>query len=216
MNFFDVAKKAASPLVDFGDNSPSPTPITATAKPLTNIDSSPSFKPIDNDVLEELKKVIRRRSSNYTTLLDTASKMEKAIPDENARLKAAFAVMSSNISLINQAIDVHIQDLEGERLRFQATHDQKLKEKSGTLREQSDRLKQDSANKTEQINQIQQQIKTLQDTIFENNRKSQELDLQAAQAERDIQNVAANFESAVEFLKGDLKNKKISLSNTLS
>lgn len=195
-----------------------PLPGAAPVRPtIHNVISMPN---VDPQMLEVLQKRIVSRPTAYTALLDHADAFSDVIPDENMRLQAAGKAVtkdgSRTTASILQAIDVHIADVEGERMRFKQTTDNQIQMKSGKLREQVVNLEKQNQNNASEIERLQAQIAKLQENSANNATAINDLTIQANQAESDIVATAESFERAVEYVKNDLTNKKSKLASVLS
>lgn len=196
----------------------SPAPKAAAAAGVAA--TAPKPQSVDQDMLATLQKKISSRSTAYVTLIEAAQRLVSVIPDEPIRLKAAFAMVSGegnrSVASITQAIDVHIADLEGERIRFKNASDAQTNVKSAALRKQADTLTAQSEGSTGQIERLQAEIAKLQEAIANNTAQCRDLIAQADQADAEIKSVSAAFDRTVDFLKTDLAAKKVSLSAILA
>jgi len=175
---------------------------------------------VDQEMLATLQSKIKSRTSPYVTLIEAADRLVSVLPDEPTRLKAAFAMVTGDgnrsVSSITKAIDVHLSDLEGERIRFKKTSDEQTILKSASLRDQAKNLHAQNVTNTSQIERLQADIAKLQDSIIKNTALCNDLNLQADNSEAEIKAVSAKFDRTVDFLKNDLAEKKHSLSTLLS
>ena len=174
----------------------------------------------NQQMLVTLREKIGSRSTAYVTLIDAAQRLASVIPDETTRLKAAFAMVSGegirSVASITQAIDVHIADLEGERIRFKHASETQTDVKSAALRKQAETLSAQSAGNTAQIERLQTEIAKLQTDIVKNTAQCRELTKQADQADTEIASISAAFDRTVDFLKNDLAARKAALSSILA
>jgi len=175
---------------------------------------------LNEEMLASLQKKITSRSSPYVTLVETAEKLAQVIPDDMTRIKAAFAMVGSGggrtLQSITQAIDVHIADLEGERLRFKDASDKQIVAKSGDLRQQSTALVDKANEAASRIESLKSEIVSLEAFIDQNTAQARDLTTKADASEVEIKSVADQFNQAVDHLKTDLTAKKSSLSSLLS
>ncbi|MES2018001.1 MAG: hypothetical protein V4484_16050 [Pseudomonadota bacterium] len=168
---------------------------------------------INQQMLATLREKITSRSTAYVTLIEAAQRLASVIPDEATRMKAAFAMVSGegirSVASITQAIDVHIADLEGERMRFKQASDLQTNVKSAALRKQAETL-------ATQTDCMQTEIARLQADVVKNTAQCRDLTMQADQADTEITSIAAAFDRSVDFLKADLAAKKAALSSILN
>ena len=170
-------------------------------------------------MLEALQKTINSRKTAYTALLEAASKLTNVIPNETQRIQAAFAMISGDGRTLNnviQSLDVHIADLESERMRFKATSDKQVSERCGAKTLSATALRESIKASQAEIDQLTQRIGTLTAQIHENDLKAADLERQAAADESEIRTVEDRFNNTVEFAKSDLANKKQQLATVLA
>ncbi len=194
-------------------------PAGTGAAPKTAVAVSGSGS-LNQQMLATLREKIASRSTAYVTLIDAAQRLASVIPDETTRLKAAFAMVSGegirSVASITQAIDVHIADLEGERIRFMQASAAQTNVKSAALRKQAEDLAAQSAGSSAQIERLQTEIARLQADSVKNTAQRRELTMQADQADTEITALSAAFDRSVDFLKADLAAKKAALSSILA
>ncbi len=175
---------------------------------------------VDPEMLATLQKKINARSTPYVTLVDTAQRLVGVIPDEATRLKAAFAMVcgdgSRSAASIAQAIDVHLADLEGERIRFKNVSNDQMVGMAADLRKQASALVAQGASNTAEVERMQAAIASLQSAMAKNAAQARELTAAADKSEADIKAVCLAFDRAVEFVKSDLVGKKAALSALLA
>jgi chromosome segregation ATPase len=220
--FGKALRSVAGTFVEIDDKPAAPakqSPVTPTMN-VSNQATSIQSTSYDPSMLETLQKQIMARTSPYTTLLEQSAKLSDVLPDENLRLKAAFRMISADgqrsVSSIAQAIDVHVTDLEGARMRFKQATEQQIHAKSGMLRDQAANLEKQAQKASQTIEQLQAQIQSLTNDTLKNNQTINELNTQASQAEAEIVATADAFERTVDYLKSDLQNKKVSLTSVLA
>jgi len=175
---------------------------------------------IDQEMVNTLQAVINGRKTAYTALLEASERLRNVIPDDVTRIKAAYAMISGDgqrsLESITQAIDVHVNDVTGEVMRFKQASEQALSTKVSALRASVSNIKATNDSRQQSIANLQQQIVALQQSITSDSTKSTELSTQADAAELEIKGVADKFVAAAEFIKTDLSSKKAQLSTVLS
>lgn len=214
MNFL---KNVASVFVEFDTKPETPSVTSTPTAPTTPVTSAAVPSTVDSEMLSALEATINNRKTPYTALLDASVKLESAIPDENVRIKAAYAVVGNGrtIDAILNAIDVHISDVEGEKLRFNSTTTKQIEEKCTGPRLQAKQLEESNTNITTRIAHLQAEIAKLGETCTEQTNKAVALVQQADLAEAEIRSVQAKFESAVELMKTKLLQKKSTLASII-
>lgn len=216
-SFFGALKKGASLFVQFDEPEAAQTPTTFKTAPRPVGSTSAPSTSYDPAMLSSLSKAIMARKTPYTALLEASQKLEKVIPDETMRIKAAFATLGDRSAPeVIQAIDVHVADLEGERLRFKQASERNVKDKSGTVRAAATAKESQLANNTARIQQLRDEANQLEQVNHNLTVDVSQLVTQADAAEADIRAVEARFNATVDFLKKDLASKKSGLDALLS
>lgn len=172
----------------------------------------------NNEFVTALRNAIKARQTAFTALLAAADKLAGIIPDPTTRLKAAFATVSGEgrgIREVLQAIDVHIADLESQRLQFTRAMDGQKQSAIGTLQAELDSLKPSNDSAAAQIQSMQQQIQSLQELMANNNTRAGELSAKIATEGARFTTAAQQFETALVLVKGELDGQKAAVSSTL-
>ena len=174
---------------------------------------------IDPAMVADVKKLIQRRPTPYTTLRENADAMAEALPDETSRIRAAFAMLKKSgtpaVQVIS-SIDLHVRDIEGEKANFSQAGQQAVERKAGALRAEAEQLL--GANKADEasIAQLQQQIQQLQSRSIERATTASAKQAEATQAETDIQAKTTAFLAAADTVITELNMQKTQLSAMLA
>lgn len=186
---------------------------------LSKITSEKVSSPIDNAMYDRLNKVVLTRKTSYTALLETCEKLKRSIPDDATRLRASFDLISADgrsLDGINQAIDIHISDLDGEHLRFKATTESQLQQKSKAPREKAQSLTNDNESRLSKIENMKNEIAQHEETIRLNTLSITDLNNEADKLEYDIKSVYEQFKVTLDQVKTELQTKKSILANTIN
>lgn len=211
----EVLKKGLGFFVEMEDPKNEEKVTPKSQPPIINKEATPQ----NNEVMELLNRTINNRKSAYTSLLETARKMEKVLPNEADRIKAAFALIAAEgrtAENVIQAIDVHLSDLEGEHLRFKQQSELQLQTQSKTLKDRIDSLNIQNTTIQNELNSLNKRIQEIQTTLANNNHEIQNSDQQIKELEIKISSIYNQFKLALEATKHDLTSKKSSLSMILS
>jgi hypothetical protein len=173
---------------------------------------TPAQPPLNPEMLERLRAKAYERASPFKTLLSTAEKMKGVVPDDRARLQAAFAVVASDgqrsAQSIFDSIKAHISDVEGERARFRAAAEgQKAAKVDAPLREAENLTKTIDANAAS-IAKLQAENQAAQARVAELN----EL---AHNGDNEILTVTTQFDAAADFVVGELNQQQAALATVL-
>jgi chromosome segregation ATPase len=197
-------------------------PAAPAAAPVTSdpVGTTPSSAPVstyvpapavDDEAVKALRNVAYARPTAFKTLLDAMEKMKDIILDEGTRAKAAFATISSDArtpAQIIQAIDIHLNDLQGEQSRFNSLAESKKNSLSTSLAAAEN-------NTTREIETAEREWQALHDQMDAKNKRILELkdSLVKTQHERqnidaDFQRAATNFSVAYNQVRSELENKR--------
>jgi chromosome segregation ATPase len=192
----------------------------ATATPA--ISGTPKSDPTpqyDQEMLATLNSVITKRPTAYTALLEMAKTFDGIIDDNTMKIKAAFKAISQRENRsprdVFQAIDIHTNDIDNERKRFQQASHQQVEKAVGEKRDRSEKLKSDAAQAKQRVDELKAEIEQLTNQSNESLQQADQLDHDAAIEEQKINEVCQRFEITAEYLKRDLADKKSQLSSIL-
>lgn len=174
---------------------------------------------VDPAMVADIKKLIARRPTPYTTLRENADAMAEALPDENSRIRAAFAMLKKSgtpAAQVVSSIDLHVRDIEGEKQNFSTASKQAVDRKAGSLRSEADALLQSNQGDEATIAQLQAQIQQLQSRSLERAASAAAKQHEAAQAEADIQAKTTQFLAAADTVITELNMQKTQLSAMIS
>jgi chromosome segregation ATPase len=193
---------------DASTNNTMPPPVAAqpaTGTPTVSVG-------VDVEMVNAIKKTTLARKTAYTALLEAADKMISVIPDGNTRLKAAYAMVAGEqrtIDTIVNALDVHISDVDGERLRFTQQTGQLMASEVETLKAQA-------ASLDATTNQLRDQITSLTQQVADNVAKSAALVTQATTRSVELEQAANKFAAAAQSVRSEFEQQRVSLSTILS
>ena len=126
------------------------------------------MQPADNTFIEALRKAVKGRATGFTSLLAAADKLANIIPDPNTRLKAAYATVSGEgrgLKEVIGAIDIHVADLEGQKLQFMSAVDNQRNAAIGSLESELNSIGPANQSAAQQIQAMTQQIQQLQQQL---------------------------------------------------
>ena len=174
---------------------------------------------LNMEMVEELKRVLTKRISPFTTLEEKANAMASAIPDETMRTRAAFGILAAEgrpAADIIKAIDMHVVDIDGEQNRFAAAVSSAKTAKSGAIRTEISNLEKSVAADNELVQRLHQQVVDAQSRIASNQQLISEKTTVAANVEADFDFKIAQFTAASDAVKTSLISRKNVLSSVLS
>jgi chromosome segregation ATPase len=218
MSFMNALKGA------IWEQDPNATPQAQPQAPVAQSTSRPvgSTAPMVSSVNDEMVQAIKRntlsRKTPYTALLEAADKLANVIPDPNMRLKAAYAMVGEQrtVEAIMKALDIHISDVDGEKMRFGQATDQRRKTELGSLTTQLTQLNTSTEQMQTEITNLHARIQQLNTTINDNTVKANELAAQVNSRGAEYDATVAQFENAAQLVRGELEQQRIAISSTLS
>jgi chromosome segregation ATPase len=172
---------------------------------------------VNADFVAAIKKGTYARNTAFTQLLGAADKLASIIPDQNTRLKAAYATAGDGRSVkqIADAVDIHLSDVDGEEARFKQAMDRKVADEVGGGQRRAKAAADAIAHNQQAIAQLQQQIAelTAQISTFQNDHA------QGTQAANDAQTAidraAAEFKVAANAVRAELASSKAAIMSSL-
>jgi hypothetical protein len=174
----------------------------------------------DPDMIAGLQATVAKKPSPYSAFLESAGKLESIIPDETMRLKAAIASITGDgkrtADSILTAIDMHINDVEGQRMLFKGASDQRRRTEIDAPKARADQLRAQNTNIAANIEDFQKKIQALQDQAMTNDSEAQTLDAQSHSADVDITSVENRFGLSVDWVKNELAAKKQVLASVVT
>jgi chromosome segregation ATPase len=133
------------------------------------------------------------------------------------RLKAAHKTAGGGRTgkQIADAVDVHLQDVDGEVLRFKSMIDQKTASDVGTMQAQFDQTAAEIAAAQAAIGAAQQQISDLTAAIIAKQQQGVQLTAQIQTATADLKSSQLQFEAAAQAVRNELNGSKAAILSTL-
>lgn len=202
------------------DDATSPAPAPAAPANTAPMGQAPStVVNSNNEFVTALRNAIKARQTAFTSLLAAADKLAGIIPDPITRLRAAFATVSGEgrgIREVLGAIEVHIADLESQRMQFTRALEGQKQQAIGTLQHELDSLKPANESALQQIQSMTEQIGQLQQLVQNNNLRAGELQTKIATEGARFTASAQQFETALVLVKSELDGQKAAVTSTLS
>ena len=217
-----ILKKLVGTMVEFDDPQPGPSAPTGPSATPTNVAPAtgipaniPAASGLNQEMLLMLKKVVENRKTPFTALNEMIDRLAAVPMDDNTRLQAAIASITSdgsrNLDSIIKSIDLHIRDLESEANRFNVTAESKMKTGISSLQSAATQLRESAETNRSMVASLTEKIAALQSEIATSEQKAAELDQQVIDVENDIKKTNTEFAAAVDQVKNDLITKRDSL-----
>ena len=165
---------------------------------------------VNPQFVEALRKAIFGKQTALTTLLEAADKLAAIIPDPSTRYKAAWATSAQGrtVQQVAAAADIHLADIKGEVMRFEAAVKQQLGSEATTLETQANGLATQIQSSQQQIEAAQRRIAELTQAIGELTQKHAEASAQAAAKRVEIETTTQQFETAALQVRNELEGIK--------
>jgi len=173
---------------------------------------------LNTEMLAAIKKAVFGRNTAYTQLLTAAEALADVIPDPTMRLKAAHKTGAAGrtVQQITAAVDVHLQDVDGEELRFKTMLDQKAQEVGGNLKRQSEVARGQATAAAAEIERLQQRITELTTAIAEQNTLAAQADASYNEHTAGFAKTEQEFKAAAQAVRAELIAGKTAISTTLA
>lgn len=224
MSWFDKVKSAvfvadpAAPPTQAAQAAP-PAGGAATMTPRAQSVVSTVATTQPNEFVAVLQSAVKSRNTAFTSLLITADKMATIVPDPGMRLKAAFATIATDGRGANEvmaAIDIHMSDLEGQKLAFMSTLERKRSETLGQLdHDKAINIKQ-AKDAEQRIIALQAEIAQLQEVILVGNTAVTTIDAKMQEEASHFDTSKLRFEEAIAQVRADLENQRTAIRSSLS
>jgi chromosome segregation ATPase len=191
--------------------SPAATPSVVATR---NVSAASS---VNAEMVAAIRTNTLNRKTPYTALLETATKLESVIPDEVTRIKAAFATVGGQrtVESILQAIDVHVSDVDGERMRFAQATEQRRKTELSSLNAALTQVNESTAQMQANIEALNRQIQTANETINANTIKASDLSSQIFARTAEFDQAQQQFDAAAGVVRGTLEQQRTAISSIL-
>jgi hypothetical protein len=199
---------------------PVQAPVTQATPGSSTIQATAQTDSRVDDMVKALEAVITNRKTAYTTLTESANKLEAIIADKVTRFKAAFVNISSDgqrsLDSIGQAIEVHVRDIDGELLRFKAAAQQRLQTTGTELLKKATDAEAAITTATARIEALKAEIVQQEQLVLSSTETASQARTAASTLEAETASTVQAFEQAVETVKSRLQAEKSSLTNMLA
>ena len=172
---------------------------------------------VNADMVAAIRKAVFGRNTAFTQLLTASEALADVIPDPTMRLKAAHKTGGAGRTgkQIADAVDVHLQDVDGEELRFKNLIDSKIQNEVGAIDAQVQTATSQAQQAAAEIEQLQQRIGGLQKLITDMNGKATELSAQSVAKRSEFDVALSQFKVAATAVRTELNGSKTAILSTL-
>jgi chromosome segregation ATPase len=171
-----------------------------------------------DEMATAIKKATLARKTPFTALLEASDKLAGVIADASTRLKAAYATIGNefrSIDQISKSIDLHISDVDGEKMRFlQATQNKRALEVNG-LKSKISGLEKENRDLQKEYDELQKRSSELVTSIGNNRVQIESANQEATKKEAEIAGVEQQFETAARQVKDEFDQQKKIILSTL-
>lgn len=195
---------------------PTTASVGASAQPMLATQSF-GAPVVNTDMVAAIRKAVFGRNTAFTQLLSASEALADVIPDPTMRLKAAHKTGGAGRTgkQIADAVDVHLQDVDGEELRFKNMIDTKAQTEVGTIDAQVQTATSQAQQAAQEIEQLSQRVGALQKMIGEMNTKATELSAQSVMKRAELEAASAQFKLAANAVRIELNGSKSAILSTL-
>lgn len=180
--------------------------------------AAPIQSGINQDMVAAIKKATFGRNTAFTQLLAAAEALADVIPDATMRLKAAHKTAGAGRTgrQIADAVDVHLQDVDGEEMRFKAVLDGKASTEIAGIEAQAQLATQQIQSAQEQIAAAQARIVELNTSIGNLSQTAAQATTAAAQKRAELDQAMNQFKLAAQAVRNELNGNKAAIVSTLT
>lgn len=173
---------------------------------------------LNDDMVQAIRKVTFSRNTALTALISASDALVDIIPDPVMRLKAAHKTAGGGRSAkeISDAVAVHLNDVDGEEMKFTQILNTKIKTEVHGLTQKMVMTEKAVEAATAEIQNLQQRIIQLQQQIAENTAKVVTLRSEAETQESDLRRAETEFKAAAAAVRAELNAHKNTILSTLS
>ena len=193
---------------------PTGAPQGAAPKPGMTYVPAPT---VNTAMVDAIRKQTFARNTALTALITASEALVDIIPDPVMRLKAAHKTAAGGRSAkdISDAVAIHMQDVDGEELRFSKTLEATVNGEVGTLNRQAEAAEQAAAAANNEIASLQQRINMLHQQAGENATKATTLRAEAQARHSELAQHEAEFKAAAQVVRNELNGHKNTILSTL-
>lgn len=209
-SFMDSLKSA---LLQPEQSDPSVVP-TAT-KTLGSVSTAVSAPSANADMVAAIRKAVFARNTALTAVLQAADNLSDVIPDPTMRLKAAAKSTGRDARSIQDAIKIHLSDVDGEELRFNQALQAKSSTELGTLQQTADNMKRQVEAAQAEIDAAQKRIADLTASISSFNAQQNEAITALNTRKQELTIAESQFKAAAGTVRAELATHQSTISSTL-
>lgn len=202
-----------------GQAAPAPAGTKAPVGGFTVMGTAP-VQPagVNPEFLAAIKKVVMARNTAMTQLLAAADRLANIIPDATTRFKAAAATASDGrtVPQILAAVDIHLQDVDGEEARFKAAINAKMTTEVGALEGTANSLRTMIEAAQNEMQAAQNRIQELSQRVATANNELLDAQNAAAAKRGEIEQLQLQFAAAANVVRQELTAHKSTIQSALS
>lgn len=168
-------------------------------------------------MVDMITKATMSRNTPFTALVIASEALIDFIPDPTTRLKAAQKTAGAGRSAKDaaDAVAIHLNDVDNEVLKFNASFKGKFTAEVSSLTQRADGLESDADAKVKQIEALNAQIAQLTEAINTQRTQAGELRANAATAEAGLRQTEAEFAAAADQVRNQLNAQKAAILSTI-
>jgi chromosome segregation ATPase len=178
----------------------------------------PSAPAVENEFVPVLRQVVKARQTAYTALLAADDRLVNVIPDRTMRLKASFEMVKGDgrdLPQLMAAIDVHLTDLNSQRLSFGQALERKKTEACDASQAELDAITPANQAAQDSIKQLEAQMQALKEQINRRNQRATELQAKLQADARNYDSKKQLFDAALALVSSEISNQKTIIFSAL-
>jgi hypothetical protein len=219
MGFLDTLKGMVVE-AEPGDAVALPAQGAAPTKAVKPNGAMPTFAPIstlNQAMVDAIRKATFGRNTALTALITASDALADIIPDPTMRLKAAQKTAGAGRGAreIADAVAIHLNDVDGEEMRFGQALNVKIQTEVGGLNRSADACEAAITQANNEIQTITARLQTLQQSINDQTVKLNDFRAQAQTKEHELRQAETEFKAAAQAVRAELNGHKATILSTL-
>lgn len=164
-----------------------------------------------------IKKATFGRNTAFTQLLSASDVLIDVVPDPTMRLRAAHKTAGAGRTgkQIADAVDIHLQDVDGEVMRFKAALEAKISTEVRAIEAQGQTAQAQLDSAQAEIEAARRRIDELTNAVGQLMQAVSQAQAQAAQRRAELDQSMVQFQAAAQEVRAELQNNKTAILSTL-
>jgi len=206
-----------------GAQQPAQAPVPTHAirgggqQPSSPLTYAPMAPQLNQAFVDAIRKQTFQRNTALTALINAADQLVDIIPDPVMRIKAAHKTAGAGRKPqeIADAVAIHLNDVDGEVMRFNQTLQTKITQEVGGLTKGADAAENSVTTAQGEIQRLSERIQQLQQQVGEKTAEAQRLRGEAQSKENDLRQAETEYKTAADAVRQELNTHKSTILSIL-